>query len=161
VSECGRRRERWFTGSDDPENRPAEVVNAIALALLEEPALLADPLPPLDELLHDALEDQHHFHWRDFAAHRQGDTVSFSISGMPEALHVELSRRAHRYGMSFDQYVIAVLGHLAWRTPFAEDMEPWEHCRPTSRSSLRSSAIDPHLDMGKAGSPDRRIDPPN
>ena len=50
------------TGSDDLENRPAEVVNAIALALLEEPALLAEPLPPLDELLHDALEDQHHFH---------------------------------------------------------------------------------------------------
>ena len=124
------RRERWFTGSDDPENRPAEVVNAIALALLEEPALLAKPLPPLDELLHDALKDQHHFHWRDFAAHRQGDTVSFSISGMPEALHVELSRRAHRYGMSFDQYVIAVLGHLAWRTPFAENMEPCEHWSP-------------------------------
>ena len=49
---------------------------------------------------------------------------------MPEALHVELSRRAHRYGMSFDQYVIAVLGHLAWRTPFAENMEPWEHWSP-------------------------------
>ena len=45
-----------------PGDQPAEVVNAIALALLEEPALLAEPLPPLDELLHDALEDQHHFH---------------------------------------------------------------------------------------------------
>jgi hypothetical protein len=28
--------------------------------------------------------------------------------------------------MSFDEYVIAVLGHLAWRTPFAEDMGPFD-----------------------------------
>ncbi|HET6560284.1 MAG TPA: hypothetical protein VFG72_00265 [Marmoricola sp.] len=42
----------------------------------------------------------------------------------------ELDARARRYGMSFAQYVIAVLGHLAWRTPFAEDMEPWEDWDP-------------------------------
>lgn len=128
------RRERWFSGTDDLESRPAEVVNAIALALLEDPALLAEPLPPLDELLHDALEDQHHFHWRDFEASRQAPSVSFMITGMPDALHIELDARARRYGMSFDQYVIAVLGHLAWRTPFAEDMQPWEDWDPDEPS---------------------------
>jgi hypothetical protein len=49
---------------------------------------------------------------------------------MPEALYIELTRRADVYGMSPDQYVIAVLGHLAWRTPFAEDMEPFEDWLP-------------------------------
>ncbi len=58
------------------------------------------------------------------------DTVSFVVEGLPEALHRELSHRAHRYGMSFDQYVVAVLGHLAWRTPFAEDMEPRDDWAP-------------------------------
>jgi hypothetical protein len=45
---------------------------------------------------------------------------------MPDALQYGLSRRAATYGMSLDQYVVAVLGHLAWRTPFAEDMEPFD-----------------------------------
>ncbi len=45
---------------------------------------------------------------------------------MPEYLHNELSRRAHKYGMSFDRFVVATLGHAAWRTPFAEDLGPWE-----------------------------------
>lgn len=126
------RRERWLTGRDHLETRPAEVVNAIAYALLEDPTLLAVPLPPLDELLHDALEEQHESHWGDFEACRQGNTVSFMIAGMPEALQIELNGRARRYGMSFDQFVIAVLGHLAWRTPFAEDMEPWNAWIPTS-----------------------------
>jgi hypothetical protein len=124
------RRERWLSGTEHLETRPAEVVNAIAFALLEDPKLLAEPLPPLDELLHDALEEQHQHHWRDFEACRQDLTVSFTLTGMPEALHMELNGRARRYGMSFDQYVIAVLGHLAWRTPFAEDMEPWKGWSP-------------------------------
>jgi hypothetical protein len=34
--------------------------------------------------------------------------------------------------MTFDQFVIAILGHLAWRTPFAEDIEPWEQSMPNS-----------------------------
>ena len=37
------RRERWFSGTDRLEDRPAEVVSAIALALLEEPRLFAQP----------------------------------------------------------------------------------------------------------------------
>ena len=127
------RRERWLTGTDDLETRPAEAVNAIAYALLEDPTLLAEPLPPLDELLHDALEEQHQHHWRDFEASRQDHTVGFWINGMPETLQAELRGRAQRYGMSFDQYVIAVLGHLAWRTPFAEDMEPWKGWDPDER----------------------------
>ncbi|MHB1474189.1 MAG: hypothetical protein ACYCV4_11325 [Dermatophilaceae bacterium] len=49
---------------------------------------------------------------------------------MPEALDVELRHRAEKYGMSHDQLVIAMLGHLAWRTPFAEDMGPWDAWDP-------------------------------
>lgn len=52
--------------------------------------------------------------------------MSFGISGMPEYLNIELSQRATKLGMSTDRYVVLALGHLAWRTPFAEDMGPWE-----------------------------------
>jgi hypothetical protein len=95
-------------------------------------------MPPLDELLHDPLQqdiDRHHF--RDFSAAHQMETISFSVTGMPDALHREIEHRARRYGMSFDQYVIAVLGHLAWRTPFAEDLEPEESWYP-DRADLAS-----------------------
>lgn len=88
-------------------------------------------LPDVDDELHDVPE-------------RLTGTVSFSIAGMPDALHMELNSRAHRYGMSLDQYVIAVLGHLAWRTPFAEDMQPWENWDPerTQSSVLKLSSVD-------------------
>ncbi len=134
------RRERWWGGEDELESRPGELVRALALAHLEVPDLLRTPFPPLDELLYDPLQqavDRHH--WRDFAACRQGETVSFTVTGLPAALHSELDARAHRYGMSFDQYVIAVLGHLAWRTPFAEDMEPWEGWCPDEESRPASA----------------------
>ncbi len=124
------RTERWYSGCDDPESRPAEMVRALALGLLEDPALLAEPLPPLDELLYLSLErdcDMHY--WRNRAAHVPS-TVSFCVEGMPEALFGQLAQRARRYGMTFDQYVVAVLGHLAWRTPFAEDMEPRDDWDP-------------------------------
>lgn len=128
------RRERWWSGEDDLESRPGELVRAITYAHLEHPGIFARPYPPLDELLHDPLEQQvDEHHWREFAACRQDHTVSFPIVGMPEALHIELTARARLYGMSFDQYTIAVLGHLAWRTPFAEDMRPWEMWSPDSR----------------------------
>ena len=51
---------------------------------------------------------------------------------MPSALHSELSRRSSLYGMTMDQYVILALGHMAWRTPFAEDCEPWDDWLPTA-----------------------------
>lgn len=122
--------ERWYGGEDGPESRPGETVRALGYARLEDPQLLASPHLPLDELLYLSLEQDNDLHyWRDRAAIVNG-TVSFSVNGMPEALHIELGHRAARYGMSFDQYVIAVLGHLAWRTPFAEDMEPWEDWDP-------------------------------
>lgn len=57
---------------------------------------------------------------------RQDETSDFSIVGMPEALHGELRNRAGHYGMTTDQFTILVLGHMAWRTPFAEDMAPFE-----------------------------------
>jgi hypothetical protein len=110
--------------------------------VLEVPTAFAEPRTPLDELLRDPLHEAHRHHWRDMAAWRQVNTVSFSVVGMPEGLHLELTRRARLYGMSFDEYVIAVLGHLAWRTPFAEEMEPWESWgpdeQPVSAPALRS-----------------------
>lgn len=62
----------------------------------------------------------------DTAAWNAGEVVSFSVAGMPEYLYGELDRRATKYGMSFDRFVVATLGHCAWRTPFAEDLGPWE-----------------------------------
>lgn len=125
------RTERWWSGSEDLESRPAELTRAIGHALLEVPDLFATPQRPLNELLYDALQqDQEDHHWRDFNACQQGETVSFYVTGMPSALHAELDRRAGHYGMSHDQMVVAMLSHLAWRTPFAEDMEPWESWLP-------------------------------
>jgi hypothetical protein len=136
--------ERWYAGEDDLESRPGETVRALALARQEDPDLLSTPYPPLDELLYLSLQrdcDMHY--WRDRAA-IVPSTVSFSIQSMPEALHRELAHRAERYGMSVDQYVIAVLGHLAWRTPFAEDVGPWDDWDPgrTSRSVRTLSVVD-------------------
>lgn len=112
----------------------SRMVRALALALLEAPRLLSRPLPPLDELLYMSLERDGALHyWRDRAA-AVSDAVSFGIDGMPQALYAELNHRATRYGMSFDQYVVAVLGRLAWRTPFAEDMEPRESWDPDRKA---------------------------
>lgn len=136
--------ERWYAGTDDLESRPAEMVRALLYARLEDPELLSDPHLPLDELLYLSLaRDSDDHYWRDHAAFAEG-TVSFSITGMPDALHRELNSRAHRYGMSFDQYVLAVLGHLAWRTPFAEGMGPWEDWDPerTQASVATLSSVD-------------------
>lgn len=133
------RRDLWWTGADDLVTRPAELVRALALARLEDPQLLTRPYPPLDELLHNALErDLDVCHWQAIAAQRQGQTVSFSISGMPEALDIELRHRADRYGMSSSQFVIAILGHLAWRTPFAEDLGPWKQWNPEPATGVRT-----------------------
>jgi hypothetical protein len=124
------RLERWFSGEDDLASRPAVLVKALAHARLEDPDLLTSPHPPLEELLHLALgkDEEHHF-WRDRAAQVE-HTSSFWVGGMPDALEHELSARARVYGMSFDQYVIAVLGQAAWRTPFAEDMGSWRSWDP-------------------------------
>ncbi len=121
------RRERWWGDADDLESRPGELVRALTLAKMEDPELLTTPYPPLDEMLYNPLDcavDDHH--WRDFAAARGSESVSRHLQDIPVALHMELEARADRYGMSFDQFVIAILGHLAWRTPFAEDCEPFD-----------------------------------
>jgi hypothetical protein len=118
--------ERWYAGDDDLQTRPAEMVRALQYARLEDPGLLSKPQLPLDELLYMSLERESDIHyWRDRAAVVEG-SESFSIHCMPFALHREMNLRAQRYGMSLDQYIVAVLGHLAWRTPFADDLEPWE-----------------------------------
>jgi len=122
------RNERWLC-DDEPTVRHT-LTRAVASSVLEQPSLFAAPLTPLDELLRDPLQEQHQHHWRDTSAWQQLNTMSFSVVGMPEALYIELTRRADVYGMSLDQYVIAVLGHLAWRTPFAEDMEPFDNWLP-------------------------------
>ena len=135
------RRERWWGGEDDLESRPGELVRAVTLAKMEDPDLLSVPHPPLDELLYQPLQrdiDEHH--WRDVAASDQQESVSFHLGHVPAALHIELNRRASLYGMSLDQFVIALLGHLAWRTPFAEDCEPfddWDPERPGRVGELK------------------------
>ena len=125
------KRERWWSGNEDLESRPAELVGALTLARMEVPDLLSTPYPPLAELLHNPLEQDldEHF-WRDLGATQQLESVSFWLEGMPAALDMELTARARLYGMSMSQFVIALLGHLAWRTPFAEDCGPWEHWDP-------------------------------
>lgn len=116
--------------------RPGELVVALTHALLERPEILRQPGVPLDELLYDPLNQQDiDHHWRNANAWGTEFTVSFSITGMPENLHGEIRRRADIYGMSEDQYVIAVLGHLAWRTPFAEDLGSLDSWLPEEPSS--------------------------
>ena len=141
---------RTWSESERPD--AADVVRAVVNAVLEVPDLFSCPLPPLDELMHDPLDARHEDEWRDRAAWSQQHTVSFAVTGMPEALHMELERRARTYGMTFDQYTIAVLGHLARRTPFAEDMEPWDGWAPPRDSPLSEPiplrAKDPGLDLG-------------
>lgn len=122
------RNEFWWV-DDEPTVRHT-LTRAIAASVLEDPTLLTNQRPPLDELLIDPLQEAFRTHWRDASAWRAGENVSFCISGMPSALHSEIARRAAVYGMSEDQYVILALGHLAWRTPFAEDMEPWDSWFP-------------------------------
>lgn len=123
------RADNWYD-DDDGNNRRFALTKALGSALLEDPAFLREPWPPLDELLHDPLREQHGRHWRDSAAAWQDGAVSFCIADMPGSLHGELNRRAMLYGTTFDQFVVTVLGHLAWRTPFAEDLEPWESWVP-------------------------------
>lgn len=117
-------------GEDEDWVRRALLIQALTLARLEDPALLSTPHAPLDQVLYDPLGPDDRAHWRDAASWRQVDCVSFSVHGMPAGLDTELRRRAERYGMTFDQFVIAILGHLAWRTPFAEDLEPWDDWVP-------------------------------
>jgi hypothetical protein len=129
------RRERWWHGEDDLQTRPGELVRAVTLSRMEDPDLLSTPYPPLDELLYNPLEQQvDEHHWRDFAAVRQEESISRPLADIPVALNMELEARARLYGMSFDQFVIAVLGHLAWRTPFAEDCEPFDDFWDPDRS---------------------------
>lgn len=124
------RNESWHV-DDEPTTR-LTLTRAVSASVLEVPDLFAEPRTPLDELLHDPLEDAHGHCWRDTAAWRGEGTMSFAVQGMPQALYAELSRRADVYGMSFDQFVVAVLGHLAWRTPFAEDLEPFDDWLPAA-----------------------------
>jgi hypothetical protein len=122
--------ERYFMG-DDLATRPAELARSISVALLVDPALFVTPYPPLDELLHNPLERHVDVdHWRSLAVGQQVETVGFWVSGLPAALSRELGHRAQRYGMTEQQFVVALLSSLAWRTPFAEDMEPWEEWDP-------------------------------
>ena len=120
------REEAWWSDFGDPD-RAGELNRAFGHALLEDPDLFRVPVSPLIELLHDVLSEHSRRHlFDDTAAWDTGEVVAFSVAGMPQALHGELSRRAGRYGMSLDRFIVATLGHAAWRTPFAEDLGPWE-----------------------------------
>lgn len=132
--------DEWYDDGDGT-NRRFALTSAVASALLEEPDLLREPWIPLDELLHDPLREQHGHHWRDVAASWNEGATSFQVTDMPEALYRELSSRSRLYGMSTNEYLIALLGHLAWRTPFSEDMGPWESWDPeASEPEVRGAA---------------------
>lgn len=137
------RDEAWWSDGVEP-NREAELNRALGHALVEDPELFRTPVSPLIELLHDVLSEHSQAHVFDnTGAWNAGEVVSFSIAGMPESLYQELSRRAVKYGMSFDRFVVATLGHCAWRTPFAEDLGPWEswtvpETPPSSPTVLRA-----------------------
>jgi len=132
-------RENFLQTGDDLSTRPAEVARTISLALLEDPELFATPYPPLDELLHNPLHrDLDLDHWRSVAVSQQSETVGFWLDGVPTGLHIELTARARQYGMTDAQFIVALLSTLAWRTPFAEDMEDWSDWdpdRPPARMS--------------------------
>jgi hypothetical protein len=120
-----------FLHGDDRSARSAEVARTISLALLEDPELFATPYPPLDELLHNPLQrDLDLDHWRSVAVGQQCETIGFWLDGVPAGLHFELTARARQYGMTDAQFIVALLSTLAWRTPFAEDMEPWPDWDP-------------------------------
>lgn len=124
-----------FLHSDDLSARPAEVARTISLALLEAPQLFCTPYPPLDELLHNPLQrDVDLNHWRSVAVSQQVETVGFWLDGVPVGLHIELTARAGHYGMTDAQFIVALLSTLAWRTPFAEDLEPWPEWDPDWRA---------------------------
>lgn len=117
--------EKFMSPPGDLRARPAELARTVSLALLEDPDLFASPCPPLDELLHNPLErDVDLDHWRFMALAQQTETVGFWVDGIPAALKRELSHRARLYGMDDAQFIVALLSTLAWRTPFAEDLEP-------------------------------------
>lgn len=125
-----------FLHSDDLSTRPAEIARTISLALLEDPELFAAPYPPLDELLHNPLQrDLDLDHWRWVALSAQHETVGFWLDGVPAGLHIELTARARQHGMTDAQFIVALLSTLAWRTPFAEDMEPWPDWDPDRPSA--------------------------
>ncbi len=122
---------------DDEWLRAALLIQALAVARLENPRLLSSPHAPLDQLLYDSLGPDPRHHWRDVASLRQCESVSFAVTGMPVSLERELSHRARQYEMTLDQFVIALLGHLAWRTPFAEDLGPWDDWLPEEQRAGR------------------------
>jgi len=128
------RTERWWQGDDEDWVRNALLLEALGRARLEDPDLLSTPHAPLDQILYDPLSRDPGAHWRDTAALRQIESVGFYVEGMPISLDRELRHRAEQYGMTLDQFVIALLGHLAWRTPFAEDLEPWDDWWPEDRN---------------------------
>ncbi|WP_169744219.1 hypothetical protein [Knoellia aerolata] len=137
------RDEAWWSDVAEP-NREAELNRAVSHGLIEDPELFRTPVSPLIELLHDVLSEHSRAHvFDDAAAWDAGDVVSFVVAGMPESLYAEFNRRATRYGMSLDRFVIATLGHCAWRTPFAEDLGPWEswevpQTQPSAPAILRA-----------------------
>ena len=135
------RNERWHV-DDEPTTRHT-LTRAVTASVLEVPHLFEEARTPLDELLHDPLREEHQHAWRDMAVWQADGSIGFSVEGMPQGLYSELDRRAHVYGMSFDQFVIAVLGHLAWRTPFAEDMEPYDSWLPPEQAPPKPTPLRP------------------
>ena len=65
------------------------------------------------------------------------------VDALPVHLERELRARARHYGMTENQFIVAMLGHIAWRTPFAEDVAPWEAWLPESAQHALRVVSDP------------------
>jgi len=102
----------WLTDRLPPLGVP--LARTVLSALVEVPDLLAEPLPPLDEVLTLPAEP-----WADpwtteiVRAGRDGETLL--IPGVPSGLAAELRQRAELNGLALSDYVIMQLAATAWR----------------------------------------------
>jgi hypothetical protein len=107
------RHARWLdTGHYSSVGVP--LTRALLSALVEVPDLLAEPVPPLDEVLRLPPAPWADAWTREIVASAQdGDTLV--VPGVPHGLAVELRERARLNGISVGEYVVVQLAAIAWR----------------------------------------------
>jgi hypothetical protein len=117
----------WLTGRLPSLGVP--LTRTVLSALVEVPDLLAEPLPPLDEVLALPAEP-----WADpwadeiVQARRDGETLL--IPGVPNGLAAELRERAELNGLPLSDYVIMQLAANAWRLqPPCQHQPEFPHSR--------------------------------
>jgi len=123
------RHARWL----DTERYPSvgvPLAGVLLSALVEVPDLLAEPLPPLDEILALPPAPWGDTWTREIAASaREGETLT--VPGVPTGLAVELRERARLNGIPLGEYVVVQLAAVAWRAqpPCRHELEErrwWE-----------------------------------